>query len=469
MLFAGFNVSTGDMTLFGIDRRGRRRQRRRLLDRLRGRLLRAARAARQEPLHPHQPASTSSGPTRWFQRHGDATVLVSRMLPIIRTFISLPAGVARMPFWRFTVLTLLGCIPWVLALALIGREVGDNWEDWRDNLHYLDYAVARRDRRRRRLPADPPPPHAARLERTATEADAARAPRPEPRAGARPSARSRARPSCSRSRAPPTCRSSPGSPAGAASEIDPEARKSFEVALHGGTAAALLIGQRRMIAARAGRLRRPPRGGRRALVRPAGDRRLPLRVGDRDAARRPAATAAGLVAGAVAMAARRPRARRSAARARPAPLDGLALGIAQASALAPGRLAKRRHAGRGPGARVHPRAGQPALADRRPAGDRRRDRAQGRAAAPARRPAGLRPGARRRRRGVVRLDAGLAAADRPGRARPRAVAVRGLPGRPRGRGRGQNDGRRERPPTLRESRRQPARTPTARSRPWSAA
>ena len=63
------------------------------------------------------------------------------MLPIIRTFISLPAGVARMPFWRFTVLTLLGCIPWVTALALIGREVGDNWEEWRDNLHYLDYVV----------------------------------------------------------------------------------------------------------------------------------------------------------------------------------------------------------------------------------------------------------------------------------------------------------------------------------------
>ena len=41
----------------------------------------------------------------WFQRHGDATVFVARMLPIIRTFISLPAGVARMPFWRFTVLT----------------------------------------------------------------------------------------------------------------------------------------------------------------------------------------------------------------------------------------------------------------------------------------------------------------------------------------------------------------------------
>jgi membrane protein DedA with SNARE-associated domain len=63
------------------------------------------------------------------------------MLPIIRTFISLPAGVARMPFWRFTAFTVAGCVPWVLALAIIGREVGDNWEDWRAHLHYLDYAV----------------------------------------------------------------------------------------------------------------------------------------------------------------------------------------------------------------------------------------------------------------------------------------------------------------------------------------
>jgi membrane protein DedA with SNARE-associated domain len=63
------------------------------------------------------------------------------MLPIIRTFISLPAGVAKMPFWRFTVLTALGCIPWVLMLALIGKSVGHNWEEWRDHLHYLDYLV----------------------------------------------------------------------------------------------------------------------------------------------------------------------------------------------------------------------------------------------------------------------------------------------------------------------------------------
>jgi membrane protein DedA with SNARE-associated domain len=78
---------------------------------------------------------------RWFERYGDATVFFTRMLPIIRTFISLPAGVARMPFWRFTVLTTLGCIPWIFMLTFIGKHAGAKWEDWKDSLHYIDYVV----------------------------------------------------------------------------------------------------------------------------------------------------------------------------------------------------------------------------------------------------------------------------------------------------------------------------------------
>jgi membrane protein DedA with SNARE-associated domain len=78
---------------------------------------------------------------RWFERHGDATVFFTRMLPIVRTFISLPAGVARMPFWRFTVFTLAGCIPWVLLLTFIGQQAGHRWDDWKASLHYVDYAV----------------------------------------------------------------------------------------------------------------------------------------------------------------------------------------------------------------------------------------------------------------------------------------------------------------------------------------
>jgi membrane protein DedA with SNARE-associated domain len=79
---------------------------------------------------------------RYFEKHGDATVFFTRMLPIIRTFISLPAGVARMPIVRFSVLTFLGCVPWVFALVFIGQQVGERWEDWKDSLHYVDYAVA---------------------------------------------------------------------------------------------------------------------------------------------------------------------------------------------------------------------------------------------------------------------------------------------------------------------------------------
>src|SRR5919202_1588407 len=66
---------------------------------------------------------------RWFERHGDATVFFTRMLPIVRTFISLPAGVARMPFVRFSVLTLAGCVPWVFMLTFVGKQAGDNWKD----------------------------------------------------------------------------------------------------------------------------------------------------------------------------------------------------------------------------------------------------------------------------------------------------------------------------------------------------
>jgi membrane protein DedA with SNARE-associated domain len=79
---------------------------------------------------------------RWFDRYGPRAVLISRCLPVIRTFISLPAGIARMPFWQFTLYTVLGCIPWVVALALIGVWAGTAWETWHSRLEILDYLVA---------------------------------------------------------------------------------------------------------------------------------------------------------------------------------------------------------------------------------------------------------------------------------------------------------------------------------------
>jgi len=78
---------------------------------------------------------------RWFDRWGAPTVFFSRMLPIVRTFISLPAGMGRMPFWKFTVYTLLGCIPWVIFLTWLGVEAGDNWETIEKQLKWLDYVV----------------------------------------------------------------------------------------------------------------------------------------------------------------------------------------------------------------------------------------------------------------------------------------------------------------------------------------
>jgi membrane protein DedA with SNARE-associated domain len=142
MLFAGFNVSNGEYSLLAATAVGS-------IANLVGSWIAYAVGyyGRIDILEKHGSKlhikkSHLEWADRWFERHGDATVFFTRMLPIIRTFISLPAGVARMPFWRFTVFTLAGCIPWVLMLTFIGKQAGDNWEKWKDNLHYVDYAVA---------------------------------------------------------------------------------------------------------------------------------------------------------------------------------------------------------------------------------------------------------------------------------------------------------------------------------------
>ncbi len=142
MLFAGFNVSKGEYSLVAVTLVGS-------VANLIGSWIAYAvgyygrvdileKHGRKLHIKPSQLAWAD----RWFERHGDATVFFTRMMPIIRTFISLPAGVARMPFLRFSVLTFLGCLPWVFTLTFIGKKVGENWEDWKDSLHYVDYAVA---------------------------------------------------------------------------------------------------------------------------------------------------------------------------------------------------------------------------------------------------------------------------------------------------------------------------------------
>jgi membrane protein DedA with SNARE-associated domain len=167
MLFAGYLVSLHKMTLFAAVSAG-------VLGNLLGSWIAWSvgyyggrpfieRYGRYIHVTPERMAQSD----RWFDRHGEVTVLVGRCVPVIRTFISLPAGIARMPFWRFTLFTLIGCIPWVLGLTLLGVQVGPAWERWRHRLEYLDYIVAAaivigivylyiRARRRRALTAEIP-------------------------------------------------------------------------------------------------------------------------------------------------------------------------------------------------------------------------------------------------------------------------------------------------------------------------
>jgi len=81
---------------------------------------------------------------RFFQRFGSATVFISRLLPVVRTFIALPAGIARMPQAKFQVYTFLGSWPWCFVLAYIGMKLGERWESdptLRDFLHRFDALI----------------------------------------------------------------------------------------------------------------------------------------------------------------------------------------------------------------------------------------------------------------------------------------------------------------------------------------
>src|SRR5690242_17447687 len=78
----------------------------------------------------------------WFGRYGGKAVLIGRVLPVIRTFISLPAGIAEMPALRFGIYTTLGCIPWTTALAVAGYAVGANWESVVNAFHGPTYIIA---------------------------------------------------------------------------------------------------------------------------------------------------------------------------------------------------------------------------------------------------------------------------------------------------------------------------------------
>jgi membrane protein DedA with SNARE-associated domain len=141
MLFAGFNVSEGKYSLFAAVAVG-------VVANVIGSTIAYAIGyyGRLELLEKHRVFHVKPEhlalTERWFERWGSWAVFFSRMLPIVRTFISLPAGAARMPFGRFIALTFAGCVPWILGLTLVGKAARDNWTDWKDRLHYVDYAVA---------------------------------------------------------------------------------------------------------------------------------------------------------------------------------------------------------------------------------------------------------------------------------------------------------------------------------------
>jgi membrane protein DedA with SNARE-associated domain len=141
MLFAGFNVSEGHHTILGVTVAG-------LLGDLFGSCVAYAIGATggHELLERHgrklhitpRKLELAHG---WFERWGAPVIFFGRNLPFIRTYISYPAGVARMTLSRFVLWTALGAVPLTLGWSLAGKALGHRWTDWKHNLGYVDYGI----------------------------------------------------------------------------------------------------------------------------------------------------------------------------------------------------------------------------------------------------------------------------------------------------------------------------------------
>lgn len=79
---------------------------------------------------------------KWFGKFGEATVFFGRLLPVIRTYISFPAGIAKMDLKKFSFYTTAGALPWCFLFAYLGVKMGNNWELIREKLHNFDLAMA---------------------------------------------------------------------------------------------------------------------------------------------------------------------------------------------------------------------------------------------------------------------------------------------------------------------------------------
>jgi len=77
----------------------------------------------------------------WFERYGEATVFFTRMMPVIRTFISLPAGISGMNFYKFVIYSFLGSLPWCFFLTYLGVKLGENWLAIKPWFHRLDIVI----------------------------------------------------------------------------------------------------------------------------------------------------------------------------------------------------------------------------------------------------------------------------------------------------------------------------------------
>jgi membrane protein DedA with SNARE-associated domain len=78
---------------------------------------------------------------RWFERYGDWVVLVTRLLPAVRSFIAFPAGVVRMPFWRFLLFSAVGSAIWCSVLGVVGFELGKHWKSVSGSLRGWDVVL----------------------------------------------------------------------------------------------------------------------------------------------------------------------------------------------------------------------------------------------------------------------------------------------------------------------------------------
>lgn len=77
----------------------------------------------------------------WFRRHGAEAVFWGRLMPVVRTFISLPAGVSRMNFKKFLLFTTIGALPWNFALVYLGLKAGEHWDSFRPYFHIADIVI----------------------------------------------------------------------------------------------------------------------------------------------------------------------------------------------------------------------------------------------------------------------------------------------------------------------------------------